>query len=233
MKKIFEDEIFTSKLSIYGDHSNSVLENDFIPLMIERVRQYSSFEPSIITGLNDSKKSFEDKIQYFKEFVINEKHLLKALDFEGISLDNLIKIATYSGKTLDITSILKGYAIQMLANFLGVSQNSFLINFGGDIYAQDVENIEITYGPKNRLMKRNLSGMFCFFSSGNYDENRGEHIIQNNNYILGASLYCSRFLPIKCDMYCTQLVADDEFRIWNEEFNYFEVTKFLRNGLVC
>ena len=85
MKKIFEDKIFTSKLSIYGDHFNSVLEDDFIPIMIERVRQYSSFEPSIITGLNDSKKTFEDKIKYFKDFVINEKYLLKALDSEGIS----------------------------------------------------------------------------------------------------------------------------------------------------
>lgn len=94
--------------------------------------------------------------------------------FEKEFPESLRNQFSYNG---DLTCMLKGLAIDMIAWFLeqyGIE--SYLINFGGDIFGKNTEAIIKIEGTKFEIFKK---GTFSVFTSGN-TEKRGDHIIGGN-----------------------------------------------------
>lgn len=111
-------------------------------------------------------------ITYLK--IIKAKHRDYAPEFEHYEFP--VKLTDFHkkfGLRNDLTCMLKGYAIDIIAKcLLDWGVKSFLINFGGDIFGYNTSakvNIE---GTKFNIVSE---GIFSIFTSGNTDK-RGNHI---------------------------------------------------------
>lgn len=93
--------------------------------------------------------------------------------------DNFPELAEYFeyGIGDDITCMCKGWAIDVIAEYLiSNGENSFLINFGGDIFGYNTHQVIKIEGTKFQIK---ASGTFSIFTSGNTSK-RGNHIIGGN-----------------------------------------------------
>lgn len=86
----------------------------------------------------------------------------------------LIRYLSY-GRNGDITCMMKGFAVDIIADYLSETNKSFLINFGGDIYGH---NVNTKVKIRNSKFYLDMSGNWSVFTSGNLDPIRKNHIVR-------------------------------------------------------
>jgi nucleoside 2-deoxyribosyltransferase len=127
--------------------------------------------------INTSCRLSNTDIQYINTVLSNLENIWNKsmkIDDSDNSYAVLKKYLSY-GKGDDITCMMKGLAIDIISEYLSESNESYLINFGGDIYAHNV-NTKVKIRESKFYL--DMSGDWSVFTSGNLDSNRGKHIVR-------------------------------------------------------
>jgi len=218
VKTIISAEMFTSELAI---HSYELVEKKNLNNILMRIRgtllcevsnPWSIYEKtSIISQWNNLFPKKDEEI--YK--VLDSSQLARYYKEEGLSTERIIKMMSYSGRYYDLTSILKGYALKLVAKILeeeGV--NSYIASFGKDILGHNSSNTKIFIEGRGEN-SFTFTGDFVCFTSGNSGR-RGEHIVNNpgvtSNWVKTATVFAPKLLPILADFESTQCIADPDFK---------------------
>lgn len=118
-----------------------------------------------------------DLIKDNKQYLINEK--LYLVNYNNILIkDNLIKLKN-DGMSIDLGSIVKGYATDLIVDILDKNNiDNAIIDLGGNIYVKGTKNYKV--GIQDPFNKDKIIGYIILnnksvVTSGNYE--RGNHII--------------------------------------------------------
>lgn len=214
MIRLLKLKRWTSDLEIYVKEDSldfRPIFNDIDSVLVELENKYSNFNvhtsyPSRIRIEWDKSKDLNE----IKKLIESDYIFLYCLECNKLSIDEIMKFINYNKDNIDMTGILKGYAIQRIYQVLIKYSKSFLINFGGDILGYHVdEKIKIEVHKDLKTSTQYLgSGNFVHFSSGNYSEDRGEHIIGAEKYIKGTTAVSKELMPIRADYFATLSMTD-------------------------
>lgn len=233
MIKLLKVRRWTSDLEIYVKEDTLNLNYIFSEIdgiLTEIENKYSSFK---IHGKFDSMIQSiwnrNHKLEEVKDFIEKDYNFSYCLECNKIKLGDLINFITYDIKNnkIDFTGIMKGYAIHRIYQIMSQYSESFLINFGGDILGYHVsEKIEIDIHKELKMSSKYIgSGDFVFFSSGNYDKNRGNHIIGAEKYIKASNVISKDLMPIRADYFATLSITDATL-----EDEYIHISRYDERG---
>lgn len=193
--------IQSSDISRINNGENSIIVDDYFIKVFKKSKSIwkdseGYFDPTI--GLLTNAYGLgPNKIQNYS---INIDSLLNYTGFEKVNLVNN-QIQMKNGMFLDFNAIAKGYAVDLISEILienGV--NNFLIDIGGEMYANEINNVKNTNwrvgitDPLNPDKKNNRIFLEnkAIASSGNYrkfliDPISGNKIVHTINPLNGSA----------------------------------------------
>lgn len=196
---MYSREFWTSKLDIYSD-----LDNDVIDKIVNKIRNYIDIHYNSFISDSDVNQG---RVSPDAKLIFKIRSEFDDLYEEFI---------TYDGK-VNYTGFLKGFFIDLVGDEIEKLDNdaSYLINFGGDIKGKNT-SIKVKIENSNVIIER--SGDFVICTSGNTDK-RGNHIKILNDLteileISTLTLVSSELTCIECDMLTTAIYSDmDRFKL--------------------